>query len=304
MKPTESAAPVSRPRGFAALAGMTPGLPVAVVVCAAVAARHRASSGTVRDGPRALPRRHGGLVARRPHRHHRRPSGRARPRPLVGRHRLRRRPHPRRPAALRLGARRPGQPGRRRPGRRRPPAPLAAGRCCTAPWTSSASARPRSSSPRSATCRPSRQPWPPLDWGIDAVPEVVLAAAAYLVVTRLLLWYALAPQGGGLPTVARTALLRQGLVAVALLGIAPLICVVAVALPRAAAAVRRTADRPGLHALDRPGPRRGAAARPADRAAQPAVAAGADLDRPGGRRGQRRPFRSRPDRPRPLPLRQ
>lgn len=74
-------------------------------------------------------------------------------------------------------------------------------------------------------------PWEPLDWGIEAVPEVVLAATAYLAVTRLLLWYVLAPQGGGLPTAARTALLRQGLVAVALLGIAPLICVVAVALP-------------------------------------------------------------------------
>lgn len=75
------------------------------------------------------------------------------------------------------------------------------------------------------------QPWRPLEWGIEAVPEVALAAAAYLVVTRLLLWYTLAPQSGGLPTAARTALLRQGLVAVALLGIAPLICVVAVALP-------------------------------------------------------------------------
>ncbi|MFD7440516.1 putative bifunctional diguanylate cyclase/phosphodiesterase [Streptomyces sp. NPDC059909] len=75
------------------------------------------------------------------------------------------------------------------------------------------------------------QPWQPLEWGLDAIPEVVLAAAAYLAATRLLLWYALAPQGGGLPTAARTALLRQGLVAVALLGIAPLICVVSTALP-------------------------------------------------------------------------
>ncbi|MBT2438754.1 bifunctional diguanylate cyclase/phosphodiesterase [Streptomyces sp. ISL-36] len=75
------------------------------------------------------------------------------------------------------------------------------------------------------------RPWRPPDWGIADVPEVALAAAAYLVVTRLLLWYALAPRGGGLPSVARTALLRQGLVAVALLGIAPLICVVAVSQP-------------------------------------------------------------------------
>ncbi|MER5934442.1 bifunctional diguanylate cyclase/phosphodiesterase [Streptomyces sp. NPDC002054] len=74
-------------------------------------------------------------------------------------------------------------------------------------------------------------PWGPGEWGPAAVPEVVLAALAYLGVTRLLLWLALAPRGGGLPTVARTALLRQGLVAVALLGIAPLICVVAVTSP-------------------------------------------------------------------------
>ncbi|MFG3494705.1 putative bifunctional diguanylate cyclase/phosphodiesterase [Streptomyces sp. NPDC047928] len=75
------------------------------------------------------------------------------------------------------------------------------------------------------------QPWQPLQWGIADVPEVALAAGAYLLVTRVVLWYTLAPQGGGLPTAARTALLRQGLVAVALLGIAPLICVVAVSLP-------------------------------------------------------------------------
>ncbi len=74
-------------------------------------------------------------------------------------------------------------------------------------------------------------PWSPLDWDYAAVPEVVLAATAYLAVTRVLLWYVLTPQSGGLPTVARTALLRQSLVAVALLGIAPLICVVATALP-------------------------------------------------------------------------
>ncbi|MEU3606336.1 bifunctional diguanylate cyclase/phosphodiesterase [Streptomyces sp. NPDC035033] len=75
------------------------------------------------------------------------------------------------------------------------------------------------------------RPWQPLDWGIADAPEIVLAAGAYLLATRLLLWYTLAPPGRGLPTVARTALLRQGLVAVALLGIAPLICVVAAAFP-------------------------------------------------------------------------
>ncbi|WP_411072084.1 putative bifunctional diguanylate cyclase/phosphodiesterase [Streptomyces sp. cmx-4-25] len=75
------------------------------------------------------------------------------------------------------------------------------------------------------------RPWQPLDWTIGDLPEIVLAAAAYLVVTRLLLWYTLAPRGRGLPTAARTALLRQGLVAVALLGIAPLICAVAASHP-------------------------------------------------------------------------
>ncbi|MGV9313869.1 putative bifunctional diguanylate cyclase/phosphodiesterase [Streptomyces sp. NPDC003691] len=74
-------------------------------------------------------------------------------------------------------------------------------------------------------------PWSPLDWGIGAAVEVVLAAAAYLAVTRLLLWYVRTPQPQGVPTIARTALVRQGLVAVALLGIAPLICVVAVSRP-------------------------------------------------------------------------
>lgn len=74
-------------------------------------------------------------------------------------------------------------------------------------------------------------PWKPETWTVLNAPEVALVAAAYLAVTRSLLWYVHAPRASGLPTVARTALLRQGLVGVALLGIAPLICVVAVALP-------------------------------------------------------------------------
>ncbi|KAB1985623.1 putative bifunctional diguanylate cyclase/phosphodiesterase [Streptomyces triticiradicis] len=73
-------------------------------------------------------------------------------------------------------------------------------------------------------------PWDPGTWTFYAAPQVVLVAGAYLAVTRALLWYLNTP-GGGLPTVARTALVRQGLVAVALLGIAPLICVVATAQP-------------------------------------------------------------------------
>lgn len=75
------------------------------------------------------------------------------------------------------------------------------------------------------------EPWRPGSWGPGTVPEVVLAAGAYLVVSRGLLWYLNAPRGGGVPTIARTALVRQGLVAVALLGIAPLVCVVADARP-------------------------------------------------------------------------
>ncbi|MFC8098184.1 EAL domain-containing protein [Streptomyces sp. NPDC057363] len=74
------------------------------------------------------------------------------------------------------------------------------------------------------------QPWDPNTWGLYAAPKVVLVAVAYLAVTRALLWYLQTPRPG-LPTVARSALGRQGLVAVALLGIAPLVCVVAVAKP-------------------------------------------------------------------------
>jgi diguanylate cyclase (GGDEF)-like protein len=75
------------------------------------------------------------------------------------------------------------------------------------------------------------EPWSPDRWNAATVPEAVLVAAAYLAVTRVLVCCLSAPRGGGLPTVARTGLVRQGLVAVALLGIAPLICVVAIARP-------------------------------------------------------------------------
>ncbi|MGC4995083.1 putative bifunctional diguanylate cyclase/phosphodiesterase [Streptomyces sp. DT195] len=75
------------------------------------------------------------------------------------------------------------------------------------------------------------KPWRPAGWDLGTVPEVVLAAGAYLLVSRGLLWYLHAPRGGGVPTIARTALVRQGLVVVALLGIAPLVCVVADARP-------------------------------------------------------------------------
>ncbi|HET9380590.1 MAG TPA: bifunctional diguanylate cyclase/phosphodiesterase [Streptomyces sp.] len=73
-------------------------------------------------------------------------------------------------------------------------------------------------------------PWYPDTWTLAAMPRVALVALVYLTVSRLLLWYLNSP-GGTRPAIARTALLRQGLVAVALLGIAPLICVVAVERP-------------------------------------------------------------------------
>jgi diguanylate cyclase (GGDEF)-like protein len=74
-------------------------------------------------------------------------------------------------------------------------------------------------------------PWKPETWTFVTAPEIALIAAGYLLLTRTLLWYSQGPRPSGLPTVARTALARHGLVAVALLGIAPLLCVVAVALP-------------------------------------------------------------------------
>ncbi|MBR7675281.1 putative bifunctional diguanylate cyclase/phosphodiesterase [Streptomyces daliensis] len=80
--------------------------------------------------------------------------------------------------------------------------------------------------------RPSvEQPWEPVRWDLLALPGIVLAACVYLLVTRGLSWYSLAPRKTGLPTALRTALLRQGIVALALLGISPLIAVVAVATP-------------------------------------------------------------------------
>ncbi|MFJ5558364.1 putative bifunctional diguanylate cyclase/phosphodiesterase [Streptomyces sp. NPDC093250] len=80
-------------------------------------------------------------------------------------------------------------------------------------------------------CVPSvESPSTPDTWTFYTAPGVVLVAVVYLAVTRGLLWYLRTPREG-LPTVARTALMRQGLVAVALLGIAPLVCVVADAKP-------------------------------------------------------------------------
>ncbi|AQA14212.1 bifunctional diguanylate cyclase/phosphodiesterase [Streptomyces samsunensis] len=71
------------------------------------------------------------------------------------------------------------------------------------------------------------RPWRTDTWDVSAIPQTALAAFVYLAVTRALLWCSLAPPGAGLPTLARTALFRQALVGIALLGIAPLIVVVA-----------------------------------------------------------------------------
>lgn len=74
-------------------------------------------------------------------------------------------------------------------------------------------------------------PWSPQTWTVYTGLQVALVAGGYLGVTRLLLWYVHTPHAALVPTVTRTAVTRQTLVGVALLGIAPLICVVAVALP-------------------------------------------------------------------------
>jgi predicted signal transduction protein with EAL and GGDEF domain len=73
-------------------------------------------------------------------------------------------------------------------------------------------------------------PWEPDKWQVATGPQLLMGALAYLVVTRTLLWLCVAPPGG-LPSPAGVALLKQGLVAAALLCIAPLIVVVAVNKP-------------------------------------------------------------------------
>lgn len=74
-------------------------------------------------------------------------------------------------------------------------------------------------------------PWRPETWGPSALPAIALAACGYLLITRVLLWFAQAPRKARPTTAVRTSLTRQGLVAVALLGLAPLVVVVAVHLP-------------------------------------------------------------------------
>ena len=72
------------------------------------------------------------------------------------------------------------------------------------------------------------RPWQPEQWVPGALLLVGLAVVGYLAVSRALLWFSFAPRTTSLPTPLRTALARQLLVAVALLGLAPLIAVVAV----------------------------------------------------------------------------
>ncbi len=75
------------------------------------------------------------------------------------------------------------------------------------------------------------RPWGPADWQSTAAPLMVAAAGVYLLVIRLLEWTVFARQVPAVTTLARTALMRQAMVAVALLGISPLIVVVAAATP-------------------------------------------------------------------------
>ncbi|MFR9674509.1 putative bifunctional diguanylate cyclase/phosphodiesterase [Streptomyces sp. TR02-1] len=74
-------------------------------------------------------------------------------------------------------------------------------------------------------------PWTPAAWDVYAVPELLTAACAYLLLSRVLLRCCFARPEGADSGCDRTALLRQCLVAVALLGISPLIVVVAVHAP-------------------------------------------------------------------------
>ncbi|MCK7626649.1 bifunctional diguanylate cyclase/phosphodiesterase [Streptomyces sp. RS10V-4] len=76
-----------------------------------------------------------------------------------------------------------------------------------------------------------RRPWAPDAWDLTVVPEVLVMAGGYLLVSRGLLWLGKLPLAGGLPAIARPAVVRQALVGIALLGISPLIAVCAVNAP-------------------------------------------------------------------------
>ncbi|GGW87113.1 putative bifunctional diguanylate cyclase/phosphodiesterase [Streptomyces noursei] len=76
-----------------------------------------------------------------------------------------------------------------------------------------------------------RRPWTPDAWDLSVLPEVLVMAGSYLLVSRGLLWCSRLPLGGGLPAIARPAVVRQALVGIALVGISPLIAVCAVGAP-------------------------------------------------------------------------
>ena len=75
------------------------------------------------------------------------------------------------------------------------------------------------------------QPWRPGSWDLYVLPDLIAAALSYALVTRVLTWYATPGHRDGPGPLARAALTRQGLGGAALLGIAPLIIVVAVNTP-------------------------------------------------------------------------
>ncbi|WP_225794688.1 putative bifunctional diguanylate cyclase/phosphodiesterase [Streptomyces aculeolatus] len=75
------------------------------------------------------------------------------------------------------------------------------------------------------------QPWQPGSWDLYVLPDLIAAALSYALVTRVLTWYATPGHRDGPGPLARAALTRQGLGGAALLGIAPLIIVVAVNTP-------------------------------------------------------------------------
>jgi diguanylate cyclase (GGDEF)-like protein len=75
------------------------------------------------------------------------------------------------------------------------------------------------------------RPWGPAGWQLTAVPVMVAAAGVYLFVTRVLGWLAFVRPIPSVTTIVRTALVRQVMIAVALLGISPLVVVVAAATP-------------------------------------------------------------------------
>ncbi len=263
-------------------------------------ARRRVLPG-VRRAPRPLPVRHRRLVARPADRCHRRPPRGARPVPLVRRHRFRRRPHPRRPAALRLGRRRHDQPHHRRPGRRRPAGPLAAGR----PARRGGHPRHRHRRPAAGRLRPRPVRRTPLEPRYLDARHRTPGRPGGLCLPRRHPRPAVVPARSARRPSAHRRPHRAGQTGAARrrpAGHHPADLRRRRGPAAAAAALRHPPHRARLHPVDRPRPRRGTTARPADRTAQPPVAPGAHLERARRRRTHRSAFRAHADRPRPLPF--